>query len=115
MSTIQGMFEDRDVEARFAPDGFERVAAGHYRRRSPAERAAAEAIAALKAEANGTPIEIVEEPNPLDDIASLLRALTYGQMMDLAAAIWAAKAEGELTAESLPGTFHRWSTKGENT
>lgn len=111
MSTVQGTFEDRDVEARFAPDGFTRVGPGYYRRKSPAEKATDDAIAALKAEAaDGTVTEPIEAPNPLDDIASLLRRLTYGEMMDLAAAVWAVKSEGDVTAESLPGILHRWST-----
>lgn len=50
----------------------------------------------------------------LDQIASLIRSLTYGEMMDLAAVIWKAKPEGrDLDGETLPGTLHRWSTKHE--
>ena len=55
----------------------------------------------------------------LDQIASLIRSLTYGEMMDLAAAIWKARpadADGaiSLKLETLPGTLHRWSTKEDS-
>jgi len=54
----------------------------------------------------------------LDQIASLIRSLTYGEMMDLAAAVWKARsaaADGamSLKLETLPGTLHRWSAKKE--
>jgi len=48
--------------------------------------------------------------NLLDYIADLMRALTYGEMMELADAIWAKRGDGEITGESLPAVLHRWST-----
>jgi len=52
------------------------------------------------------------EANPLDEIALLVRSLTYGEMMDLAAALWKVKPEGkDLDGETLPGTLHRWSNE----
>jgi hypothetical protein len=48
----------------------------------------------------------------LDEIATLIRALTYGEMMDLTAALWKMRPEGkEVTEQELPGIWHRWSTK----
>jgi hypothetical protein len=50
--------------------------------------------------------------DPLGDIAALVRKLTYGEMVDLAAAIWAARLGNvsQIDVDSLPETLHRWST-----
>lgn len=51
--------------------------------------------------------------NCLDEIATLVRSLTYGEMMELAAALWTYSRPGaggdELTQNELPGMWHRWS------
>lgn len=48
--------------------------------------------------------------NRLDEIAALVLALTYGEMIELADAIWQAQAEGlAITQENLPALLHRWS------
>jgi hypothetical protein len=49
----------------------------------------------------------------LDAIATLVKALTYGEMMELAEALWKVKGEGEVTQDSLPGMLHRWGTGRE--
>lgn len=61
-----------------------------------------------------TPVSMPADPkrNPLDEIAKLVRALTYGEMMDLCEKVWGAKPDGELTQATLPATLHRWSTDG---
>jgi len=47
----------------------------------------------------------------LDEIADVLRALTYGEMMELAASMWNVKPDGSsLTEDNLPAVLHRWST-----
>lgn len=48
----------------------------------------------------------------IDEIAELMRALTYGEMIELSSAVCeAAKlASLELTEQNLPGILHRWST-----
>jgi hypothetical protein len=47
---------------------------------------------------------------PLDDIATLIHGLTYGEMIELSEAIWKAQPEGTaITAENLPALLHRWS------
>lgn len=53
----------------------------------------------------------IEPPPPrtLDDIALQVRMLTYGEMIELASAIWNCRGEKELTAETLPGVLHAWS------
>ncbi len=49
------------------------------------------------------------ERNRLNEIAVVVQALTYGQMMELAQAVWKMKPEdGQLTAATLPPTLHRW-------
>jgi hypothetical protein len=47
---------------------------------------------------------------PLDEIASLVRRLTYGEMMKLAEVLWKVQPEGSaVTQENLPVLLHRWS------
>jgi len=53
--------------------------------------------------------------NPLNEIATMMRALTYGEMMELAQAIWKIRPEGEgVNQDSLPMLLHRWSTSSEH-
>jgi hypothetical protein len=48
--------------------------------------------------------------NCLDEIALLLLALTYGEMIELADAVWSAQPEGTaITKENLPALLYRWS------
>ena len=121
--------------ANYAPNGYERVSPGHYRRREvdPEEWAANEMIDRFKMfrddyskpESEVMPLErsllpitneirppSATEANRLDDIATLVRLLTYGEMMDLVAAVWKMRPEGrEVTEQELPGMWHRWSAK----
>jgi hypothetical protein len=47
---------------------------------------------------------------PLDEIAMLVRALTYGEMIELAEGMWKVQPEGAaVTQENLPSLLHRWS------
>jgi hypothetical protein len=53
-----------------------------------------------------------EQPvqKPLDEIATLVQSLTYGEMMELSEAIWKGQPEGlAVTLENLPALVHRWS------
>jgi len=53
--------------------------------------------------------------NRLNEIATLMRTLTYGEMMELAHAIWKIRPEGEEVDQySLPMMLHLWSTSPEN-
>ncbi|HMA69898.1 MAG TPA: hypothetical protein VKP67_00175 [Xanthobacteraceae bacterium] len=53
--------------------------------------------------------------NPLNEIATMVRALTYGEMIELAQAIWKIRPEGEgVNQDSLPMLLHRWSTSCEH-
>jgi hypothetical protein len=47
---------------------------------------------------------------PLDEIASLIQGLTFGEMMELAEVLWKVQPEGSaITQENLPVLLHRWS------
>jgi hypothetical protein len=47
----------------------------------------------------------------IDEIADVVRALTYGEMMELAASMWSVRPDGSnLTEHNLPGVLYRWST-----
>jgi hypothetical protein len=46
----------------------------------------------------------------LDEIAKVIRTLTYGEMLELAASMWRVNSHGSDISESdLPGVLHRWS------
>jgi hypothetical protein len=48
--------------------------------------------------------------NRLDEIAALVLALTYGEMIEMANAIWETQPEGTtITQDNLPAVLHRWS------
>jgi hypothetical protein len=48
----------------------------------------------------------------LDQIADIVRALTYRDMIELAASIWNFRPEGaDLTEHNLPAMLYRWSTR----
>jgi len=48
--------------------------------------------------------------NPLDEIAMLVQALTYGEMIELAEAMWKVQPDGSaVTQENLPALLRRWS------
>jgi hypothetical protein len=47
----------------------------------------------------------------LNEIATLMRSLTYGEMIELAQAIWKIRPEGEEVGQhNLPMMLHMWST-----
>jgi len=130
------------ANANYAPNGYEKISDGHYRRREddPEAQAAKRAIETVNSAIPQRELD-PDDPydyhsvrlptvrmkgklvypeatraNRLDQIATLIRLLTYGEMMDLAAAIWKARpadADGaiSLKLETLPGTLHRWSAK----
>ena len=48
--------------------------------------------------------------SPLDEIATLVGSLTYGEMIELSEAIWRAQPGGSaITLENFPALLHRWS------
>jgi hypothetical protein len=55
------------------------------------------------------------DPRPIDEIAALMRALTYGDMIELAEGIWSAQVEGlDWSKDTLPSVLHRWSIARSN-
>jgi hypothetical protein len=47
---------------------------------------------------------------PVEEIARLVRSLTYGEMIELAASMLEVQPEGlVVTADNLPNMFYRWS------
>ena len=51
----------------------------------------------------------------LDEIAALIRALTYGEMIELAEGLCSVMCNvngqgSEISKDNLPGLLHRWST-----
>jgi hypothetical protein len=52
--------------------------------------------------------------NRLNEIATLVRSLTYGEMIEFAQAIWKIRPEGEQVDErNLPMMLHVWSTSSK--
>src|ERR1700676_470173 len=48
---------------------------------------------------------------PVEEIARLVRSLTYGEMIELAASLLEVQPEGSvITADNLPNMLYRWST-----
>jgi hypothetical protein len=47
----------------------------------------------------------------LDEIADVVRALTYGEMMELAESMWNVRTDdSDLNERNLPAVLYRWST-----
>ena len=79
------------------------------------EQSYAEVSAEISSQVNLRKLEHELSRNPLDEIATMVRALTYGEMMELAQAIWKIRPEGEgVDQNSLPMLLHRWSTSSEH-
>ena len=52
-----------------------------------------------------------QPPKPLDEIATVIQGLTYGEMIELSEAMWKNRPNGSaVTLENLPELLHRWST-----
>jgi hypothetical protein len=48
--------------------------------------------------------------NTIDEIATLIQSLTYGEMIELAEVMWKSHPEGSaITQENLAALLHRWS------
>jgi hypothetical protein len=51
----------------------------------------------------------------LDEIADFVRALTYGEMIELAESMWSVKPDdSELNERNLPAVLYRWSTSRQS-
>ena len=79
------------------------------------EHNGSEAATGISSQVNLNRLEHELTRDPLNEIASMMRALTYGEMMELAQAIWKIRPEGEgVDQDSLPMLLHRWSTSSEH-
>ena len=48
---------------------------------------------------------------PIDEIAALVRALTYGDMIELAEEIWRVQPQSlDMSKDALPRILYRWSS-----
>jgi hypothetical protein len=51
------------------------------------------------------------QPKPLDEIATLIQSLSYGEMIELSETIWRGQPDGSpVTQEDLPALLYRWAT-----
>jgi len=51
------------------------------------------------------------QQKPLDELATLIRSLSYGEMMELCETIWRVQPDGSpVTQEDLPALLYRWAT-----
>ena len=71
------------------------------------------AVSGPEDEGMGAVVNLPKAPqgrSRIDEIAALMLALTYGEMIALADAIWKAQPEqSTVTAENLPAVLHHWS------
>jgi hypothetical protein len=114
-----------------APDRSRGALPESYKPRALRLAAAAPAAAAAPGPLPATPAPTAEElasqePTPpvdlrrleaelgrkrLDEIADVVRLLTYGEMMELAETMWNVRlGDAELTEHNLPAVLYRWST-----
>lgn len=54
-------------------------------------------------------IDDIVPDHPLDEIAAILRSLTYGDMMELVTEMWQHRKDADITATTLPAVMHRWA------
>src|SRR5215471_7137698 len=74
-----------------------------------------EASTGISSQVNLHKLEHELSRDPLSEIATMVRALTYGEMIELAQAIWKIRPEGEgVNQDTLPMLLHRWSTSSEH-
>jgi hypothetical protein len=89
--------------------------AEHYQADEFHEQSYSEDSTEVASQVNLHKLEHELSRNPLNEIATMMRALTYGEMMELAEAIWKIRPEGEgVDQDSLPMLLHRWSTSSEH-
>jgi hypothetical protein len=79
------------------------------------EQSYSQAPTEISSRVNLSELEQELSRNPLDEIAMMVRALTYGEMMELAQAIWKIRPEGAgVDQDSLPMLLHRWSISSKH-
>ena len=87
---------------------------GNYQFDEFSEQMFAETASEIATHVNLRKLESELSRNPLNEIATMMRSLTYGEMMELAQAIWKIRPEGEgVSQDTLPMLLHRWSMTSE--
>lgn len=110
----------RELDRRPVPDDYRpkglrihaisEVGGENYETDEPYEQTQLEAPTEISSQVNLQKLEHELSRNPLNEIATMMRALTYGEMIELAQAIWKIRPEGEgVSQDSLPMLLHRWS------
>jgi hypothetical protein len=51
--------------------------------------------------------------NRIDEFAEIVRALTYGELIEFACGLWSLRGKREVNGETLPKILHAWATKME--
>jgi hypothetical protein len=51
--------------------------------------------------------------NRFEEIAEIVRALTYAEMIEFANGLWSLRGEGKVDGETLPKILHAWARKME--
>jgi hypothetical protein len=51
--------------------------------------------------------------NRFDEIAEIISALTYAEMIEFAGGLWSLRGGREIDRETLPKVLHAWATKRE--
>jgi hypothetical protein len=49
--------------------------------------------------------------NRLDELAEMIRALTYAEMLEFARGLWSLRGGGKVNGETLPKILHAWVTE----
>jgi len=115
----------RELDSRLVPDDYRpknvraRVSSEgdgeNYQTNALYEQGYSQAPTEISSQVNLRKLEHELSRNPLDEIATMVRALTYGEMMELAQAIWKIRPEGEgVDQDSLPMLLHRWSISSKH-
>jgi hypothetical protein len=90
---------------------------------TPVQPAPAQLPAPAEAEASEEPAPVVDlrkleaalGRKRLDEIADVVRALTYGEMIELAESVWNVRPDdSELNESNLPAVLYRWSTSRQS-
>ncbi len=74
------------------------------------DRASSESGSKMSGPVNLRKLQEQLDRSRLDEIAALVLSLTYGEMIELANAIWKSQPDSSpLTQETLPALLYRWS------
>jgi hypothetical protein len=93
--------EARRIAERFGARTFRETNGAERERRLPVTQAERQLVVRRTAE----PLE----RQTIDEIAEMLRTLTYGEMIELAEGLWDVRPQTDLSKDSLPTLLHRWA------